>query len=203
MLLDTSWWCSTLQSPCYDCSLPPGQDVIRWLPTLLGCFNPEPQRTLRLLGQEGWPITAHRLLTSWLKSSADSIFHTECAGEQQLPTSTGNSQLCHPVSLHWKGDKGLPDRVQYCTPPVCAAMCLFLLIMCTVGPPFSTCADGSVLEGCHPLIRAEGLKIRQQDLLWQVLLALMALYIQPSSSKSQRLDWKCWARSVDILLTPY
>lgn len=135
ILLDTFWWCSPLQLHCCDRSLQPGQDVIRWLPTLFGRFDPEPQRPLHLPGQEWWPITAHHLLTSRLKSSAESIFYTDCAGEQQLPTSTGNSQLCHPVSLHWRRDKGFPGRVQSCTPPGCVAMCLFLLIICTVGPP--------------------------------------------------------------------
>lgn len=132
ILLDTSWWCSPLQLHCYDCSLPPGQDVIRWLPTLLGRFDPEPQHPLHLLGQEWWPVTAHHLLTSRLKSSADSIFHIDCAGEQQL---------------HWKRDIGFPDRVQSCTSPVCAAMCLFLLIMCTVGPPSPPVQMGRCWKG--------------------------------------------------------
>lgn len=104
-----------------------------------------------------WPITAHHLLTSRLKSSADSIFHTECAGEQQLPTSTGNSRLCHPVSLHWKRDKGFPGRVQSCTPPVCAAMCLFLLIMCTVGPPSPPVQMGRCWKGVTHWLEQKGL----------------------------------------------
>lgn len=31
---------------------------------------------------------------------AVSVFHTDCAGKPLHPTSTGNSQACHPLSLH-------------------------------------------------------------------------------------------------------
>lgn len=85
---------------------------------------------LQLAGLQWWPVTAHHSPGFQLKSShlfqsqqkalsaaspnlraavfrslpaiarAVSILHTDCAGKPLQPTSTGNSQVCPPLSLH-------------------------------------------------------------------------------------------------------
>lgn len=70
-----------------------------------------------IIGWKWWLVTAHFLLASSLTASSSfcatvfhsllvilksgAILHTDCVVKPLQPTSTGNSQVFHPFSLHW------------------------------------------------------------------------------------------------------